>query len=139
MREAAQPEPESNEALIQLGRAVDRLDEVLLEAERDVVRDATIQRFEFTFELAWKAMKRALAQVEGIEAASPKQTLQKAYAVLCIADERAWLDMLADRNLSSRTYQEELAKQMYGRIRGYAPELRRLANLLAGMYQPRSG
>jgi len=34
-----------------------RLAEVVALPESEVVRDATIQRFEFTFEVVWKALK----------------------------------------------------------------------------------
>ena len=45
-------------------KAVQRLDEANIEyrkhPDNDVIRDGLIQRFEFTFELAWKASKEYL-------------------------------------------------------------------------------
>lgn len=38
--------------------------------------DATIQRFEFCFELAWKLMKTVL-EYEGIEANSPRSCIRE--------------------------------------------------------------
>jgi len=40
-----------------LNVAIARLREVLKQPETDVSRDAAIQRFEFCFELAWKAIQ----------------------------------------------------------------------------------
>lgn len=38
-----------------LRRAIARLDDALAQPENEYLRDAAIQRFEFSFELAWKA------------------------------------------------------------------------------------
>ncbi len=46
--------------------AIARLSEVLAEPENDVSRDAAIQRFEFCFELAWKAIQER-AREEGLQ------------------------------------------------------------------------
>ena len=48
-------------------RALARLGEALSAPKSDLVRDAAIQRFEFTFELAWKTMKLWLAG-QGLQA-----------------------------------------------------------------------
>jgi hypothetical protein len=40
------------------------------------VRDAAIQRFEYTFEATWKAAQIYLRQVEGLEVGSPKGVLR---------------------------------------------------------------
>jgi nucleotidyltransferase substrate binding protein (TIGR01987 family) len=68
--------------------------------------DATIQRFEFTFELLWKTLRRFLQQ-EGVDTASPKNTLRHAYRRGILDQEQLWLDMLRDRNRSSHVYDEE--------------------------------
>jgi nucleotidyltransferase substrate binding protein (TIGR01987 family) len=121
------------EALALLGRALDRLGEALaIGSDNPLAVDGTMQRFEFCFELLWKAMRLALQEAHGFEAVSPKATLQKAYAVGWIADEALWLDMLKSRNLTSHTYKEDLAKEIYQRIHGYYPEMRRLYADLVG-------
>jgi len=47
--------------------AAGRLREAALMQGDDILRDATIQRFEYTFEAAWKALQYYL-QYQGLEA-----------------------------------------------------------------------
>lgn len=77
--------------------------------------DGLIQRFEFCFELAWKLMK-AFLDYEGIEVNSPRSAIRQAFQTELIADSEAWLDMLEKRNLSSHTYDEETAKEIYRHV-----------------------
>ena len=76
-----------------------------------LVMDGTIQRFEFTFELFWKTLRRFL-QREGIDTASPKNTLRHAYRRGLLEREQLWLDMLEDRNRSSHVYNAEMAREI---------------------------
>ena len=75
----------------------------------DLLRDGVIQRFEFTFELAWKTLK-AVFEDEGLTGLnSPKTVLREAYAAELIEDDELWLAMLNDRNSTSHIYNEHLA------------------------------
>lgn len=89
--------------------------------------DATIQRFEFTFELAWKFLKDYFSERD-IELNYPKEVIKEAFHVNLIDNEDAWIKMLKDRNMTSHTYDEKLADEIYTRIRLYVPELRNLLN-----------
>lgn len=113
-----------------LSSAIARLRDVLALPESDVSRDAAIQRFEFCFELAWKAIQER-ARDEGLDCQTPKSCLTLAFKAAWIADEAEWLAMLADRNQTSHTYDEDLAKAVYGRLRRYVPLLKALADKLA--------
>ena len=102
--------------LAALGNALRRFQESLqYDAHQPLVVDASIQRFEFCIELSWKALKAALA-LEGISANTPRECLQQAYAAHWFDDEQAWLSMLKDRNLTSHTYKEDLALEIYCRL-----------------------
>ncbi len=111
-------------------RAVRRLGEALAEPEANrLAIDGTIQRFEFSFELFWKLLAKLLL-TQGAEVTLPREALERAYAAGWIDEENLWLNMLADRNRTSHLYKEELAREVYGRIRRYHPLLARtLANL----------
>lgn len=92
--------------------------------------DGSIQRFEFSFELAWKLLKKVLMDLEGIEALSPKKTLQFAFKLGWIESESAWLLMLNDRNLTSHTYREECAQEIYSHLAGHLKSMQALQNYI---------
>lgn len=71
----------------------------------DVYLDLVVKRFEFTYEMSWKALKRYLDFL-GIEAINPRSVFKEAYAQSIISDENIWLDMIEQRNLSSHIYDE---------------------------------
>ena len=99
-----------------LENTLTRLNESLqFDLSQPLVVDACIQRFEFCIELTWKTLKKCLA-IEGIEANTPRECIQQAYSIHWINDESAWLSMLKDRNLTSHTYKEDLALEIYHRL-----------------------
>jgi nucleotidyltransferase substrate binding protein (TIGR01987 family) len=107
-----------------LGNALARFGEALAHPDPDeIVMDGTIQRFEFTFELFWKTLRRFL-QREGIDTASPKSTLRHAYRRGLLDREQLWLDMLEDRNRSSHVYNAEMAREIFRRLPSHHNELR---------------
>ena len=94
--------------------ALKKLNEGLkrLEYEDDLLRDGIIQRFEFTFEIAWKTLK-AIFEDEGlIGLNSPKTVLREAFSAGIISNEELWLSMLKDRNSTTYIYSEEMAKKI---------------------------
>jgi nucleotidyltransferase substrate binding protein (TIGR01987 family) len=97
--------------------------------------DGSIQRFEFCFELGWKLIKKMLMDVEGIEVLSPKKALQSAYQLGWIEDEQAWLKMLNDRNLTSHTYREEYAQEIYSKLPLHLKQMQLLQNYLIAVIQ----
>ena len=116
-----------------LGRALERLNEVLQEERTHFMIDATIQRFEFTIELFWKTLKRQLA-FEGIEATTPRETIKHAYRNGWLSKESLWIDMLNDRNRTSHIYSEDMASEIYDHIKDYHNELTNTYQFLADRY-----
>lgn len=92
-----------------------------LRADRSNI-DATIQRFEFTIELFWKLL-RSILEAKGVQVQYPKDVLKEAYKGHLIDNEQEWLKMLLDRNLSSHTYDKQLADKIYANIKSYIPLL----------------
>lgn len=82
--------------------------------------DATIQRFEFTIELFWKLLK-VILESKGVNVQYPKDVLREAFKGHLVDDEEQWITMLKDRNLTSHTYDEKLAHEVYERIKAYVP------------------
>ena len=118
-----------DERIAEYTRAVSRLGEALALAAGARL-DASIQRFEFSIELAWKCLRDVLQRDHGIETASPKTALQQAFRVSLIDDETLWLSMLRDRNLSAHTYREALAREIFARLPEYLATLSVLAAAL---------
>lgn len=112
-----------------LSRALGRLEEALARPEDPIVRDACIQRFEFTFEMAWKAIQRH-ARGEGLECLSPRECVRTAFRLGLIDNDVHWMAMLEDRNRTSHTYDEESARAIYQALAGYVPLLRGLLGAL---------
>ncbi|RLG30367.1 nucleotidyltransferase [Methanosarcinales archaeon] len=102
-------------------KALETLREILREPYSVIVRDATIQRFEYTFEIFWKLVKEYLYNHEGIECNSPKSCFREASSVGLLSEEQTitCLEMTDDRNLTSHTYIEEVAENIYEKIRDY--------------------
>jgi len=82
----------------------------------DIVLDATIQRFEFTFENGWKAIKHVLHFL-GESCDSPRSCIKKAYEKGWIKDEGKFLELLRSRNLTAHTYSFEIAMEVYETIK----------------------
>lgn len=112
--------------------AVDRLGDALSAPASDLTRDAAIQRFEFSFELSWKAIQKAL-RAQGLDAASPKSCLREAFRLGWIGAEEPWLAMLEDRNLTSHTYDAKLAEAVYRRLPAHLAVLRELVAALGAL------
>ena len=73
----------------------------------DGLRNGQAQKFEYTLELTWKAIKNFLKQQEGIDEASPKKIV-KAFYLAGYLDEGAYLEMIQaidDRNKLSHIYE----------------------------------
>ncbi|MGC8676722.1 MAG: HI0074 family nucleotidyltransferase substrate-binding subunit [Hydrogenobaculum sp.] len=103
--------------------------EVLSIPENEFIRDSAIKRFELCFELGWKTLKDFLTE-EGIICRSPKSCLKEAFSMGLIDDEDEWLSILEDRNLSVHTYKEELAKDIYKRLKNHHKAMERLLEKL---------
>jgi nucleotidyltransferase substrate binding protein (TIGR01987 family) len=102
--------------------ALARLHAALELAPGEDTRDIVIHRFEFTYELAWKTMKKAL-QAEGAAPGAPRETLRLALEHGLISDGNAWSEVHASRNLTTHTYDEKIAIQVYEFVRDRAIDL----------------
>lgn len=98
-------------------KAVHRLREALKEkSSKEIVIDGTIQRFEFTFELAWKVLKAKL-EFQGLEALSPRAAIKEAFKARLIKNGSQWIKMLEARNKTSHLYDQKKSKLVYLEIK----------------------
>lgn len=91
-------------ALAQLIEAVKRLEDETLD---QLGKEGLVQRFEFTFELAWKVLNDYLRYGGQQVPALPRSVIRAAFASGLIEDGDAWIDALKARNLSSHVYDLE--------------------------------
>lgn len=93
-------------------------------------REGAAQRFEYTFELAWKTLADRL-KYGGIliPEISPRKIIQEAYAARYIDNPEEWLNMLVDRNRMSHTYDSKIFESVADNIR------RRHLAVLDGLYE----
>lgn len=102
-------------------KAIDSLQEAVncyqtSTVQQDIIRDAVIQRFEYTYELAWKMMKRWLeinlgsTYVDGIPR---KELFRLAAEHHLIEDPLRWFAYHQARNQTSHVYDESVAKSVF--------------------------
>ena len=114
-------------------KALIRLEEALKkDLNDDIIIDGIIQRFEFTFEQAWKVMKLYLEE-QGIldEALAPRSTIRCAFKHKVITDGDIWIEMMLDRNRTSHMYDEETAVNIVKLVKEkYVGEFKKLKEYL---------
>lgn len=100
----------------------------------DIFLDIAVKRFEFTFEMAWKACKRALDYF-GFDCKSPRECLREAYAQGILSDESTWLSMLEQRNLSAHVYDEISVGEINNDLIKYLDAFEKLKEKLSEKYK----
>lgn len=101
-------------------KANERLKEALAEEPTDLNKDATIQRFEFTFELAWKLMQEILKE-ERIDVYGVKSVFRESARLGLVEGPVVWFDFLESRNLTAHTYDQDEAREIYEKIKDFPP------------------
>jgi nucleotidyltransferase substrate binding protein (TIGR01987 family) len=113
----------------QTQRALTSLEELVSkysENQTDVIlRDALIQRFEYSTEAFWKYLKAYLQSEHNLSANSPREVIRTGLTAKLYSEETSQelLQMLDDRNLTSHTYVEELAESIADRIPDYSKNM----------------
>jgi nucleotidyltransferase substrate binding protein (TIGR01987 family) len=97
-------------AFNQLKNAVTRLQTL-----SDLEKEGMIQRFEYTFELAWKTLKDYLEE-KNVDAKFPREVIKQSFKYEIINNGDTWLEMLEQRNLMAHTYEEKIFKNMVNKI-----------------------
>lgn len=97
----------------------------------DLEQQGIIQGFEFTHELAWKVLKNYL-EYEGIQGIiGSRGAVREAFKQGLIMNGEAWMDMIEKRNLSSHTYNLDVATDLAASIcDSYYPAFLALQELL---------
>ncbi|MDO8722210.1 MAG: HI0074 family nucleotidyltransferase substrate-binding subunit [Syntrophales bacterium] len=99
-------------------KAVADRDEYYNHGFGDIYLDLIVKRFEFTYEISWKAIKRYLDYI-GIGCTGPRMCFKEALTQKVIEQEDIWIDMIEQRDLSSHIYDEDEIKEILEKIVDY--------------------
>jgi len=107
--------------LSSLDKALSSLKRAILRAEAnpkdEELRDATIQRFEYSFELCWKMLKRQIeadsANPSAVDAMSFRELMREGFERGYIANPEDWFVFRENRNTVAHVYDESKAKIVY--------------------------
>lgn len=105
-------------AFEKFAKVVDGKDEFYDQGFGDIYLDLIVKRFEFTYEMSWKAVKRYLDYI-GIGCTGPRMCFKEGLIQKVITREDIWIDMIEQRNLSSHIYDEDEIKEILGKIVDY--------------------
>jgi nucleotidyltransferase substrate binding protein (TIGR01987 family) len=100
--------------------------------EKVVLRDGVIQRFEFTYELSWKMLKRYLEEygLERPDRLSNRDLFRVGYEQELIDDPEKWFLYLRMRNQTSHVYDEAKATEVFQAARRFLPDVKSLLQRL---------
>ena len=92
-----------------------------------IIREGFIQRFEITFDLAWKTINDYLRFLGHNIQPSPRPIIKEAFAVKVITDGQVFIDMLESRNEMSHRYDENTFNKVFMKIKNeFYPALEKL-------------
>lgn len=120
------------EKIEQFNQALQTLEELMGQEATIVVRDAAIQRFEYTVESFWKTLKVYLREKEGVDAPTPKAAIREGGSAHILSPDEVVLAlaMIDDRNQTSHLYNRMLAGALYEKLPNYAGFLRKVCDRL---------
>lgn len=120
--------------LTSLQKALASLERVLQEPKTDITRDSAIQRFEYTYELSFKMLKRYLEMSEptkiSIDELSFKDLIRLGAEKGCIQDPEKWFAYREARNITSHAYDEKKAEAIYEILPNFVRDARKLLDSL---------
>jgi len=106
-------------------KALQRLEEAVQAEATQLHKDATVKRFEFTFELAWKLMQLVIID-KGYRERGPKDSIRRAARIGLIDNADAWMDFLKKRNQIVHVYDIDIADEVYDSAKSFASDARHL-------------
>ena len=121
----------AQEILTDLKNAFARLQEALDLEETLIVKDASIQRFEFTFELCWKLMQAVAKFKDAKTTGSVRDSIRTAAQLGIVDDPEPWFEFHEERNKASHTYDLEMADEVFQKVKGFPS----LVNQLIGVVE----
>lgn len=99
----------------------------------EMIKEALIQRFEYTHELAWNVMKDFALYQGNSNVGGSRDAIREAFQLNLISNANVWMDMISSRNVSTHTYNEATANSIYEKILNlYYPEFLDFQSVMNG-------
>lgn len=116
--------------LTPLEKAVASLEDGLQQPKTVYNRDMVIQRFEYTYELSWKMLKRYLQMYQGVEESMLRNIFREAGKAGLVDSVETWFYYQEARNLTSHTYNEDAAEETYEAAKKFLTDVKFTLNKL---------
>jgi nucleotidyltransferase substrate binding protein (TIGR01987 family) len=100
-----------------------QLDKAITQAKTDLEITGAIKCFEYSYEISWKIMKKILEAMGITDINNPRAVFAAAYKNKLIDDLAAWNSYISKRNLTSHTYDQELAHDVFNSLKGFSQHL----------------
>ncbi len=99
-------------------RLVTAIERFKQNSEDELILEGLVQTYEFTYELAINTTRDYLVNSGHplVDVASPRVTIKQALTDSIMTDGTVWMSAIEDRNLTSHTYDEEIAKEVVKNI-----------------------
>lgn len=110
-------------------QAYQQFHDALQVAKSDLEKAGVIQYFEFTYELAWKSLRRIL-KARGKDLNSPKPVFREAAVEGLIDSPERWFSFLESRNETVHTYNRRIADQIFSDLTLFDSEMQKLIQVL---------
>ena len=100
----------------------------------DLEKQGLIQSFEFCHELAWNTLKDLLEHQGITGMLGSRDVIREAFSRGIVSQGDDWMDMIKSRNLSSHTYNKNVAEDLVHKIRNsYGPRFEELFTKLQSL------
>ena len=118
-------------------KALKTLDEIIERYDREkndtAIRDAVIQRFEYTYSLSIKMLTRFLQSqaIDLPDSLTFNESIRKANQMgLLLSNLEKWTEYRQKRNLASHTYEESIANSVVNVVKDFQQDAKFLLNKL---------
>lgn len=99
-------------------KALEQLDRFIQKDNlNELEKQGLIKAFEYSYELSWKTLQDLLKEKGYNNIAGPKPVIEQSFQDGYISDGKGWMRMHKSRNLTSHTYDEDIAKEILEKIK----------------------
>lgn len=82
----------------------------------EIIKEGLIQRFEYTYEMAWNVMKDYALFQGNTQISGSRDAIRYSFSINIISEGDLWMDMVQSRIKTSHTYDEETVDDIYYKI-----------------------